>query len=209
MVFGFFAVAQIGALLEVSLMWADVYSKSVKMGAQDNTIANLTKLVGSLIVMTFVIVMGGLLLGKSTIAAGWIILLLISVAGAYFRGGSQLARILAPANPDAPGADSAKAASDEIKTTAVYIPIYNVGFFFGLVGYSITVQRPLTGPVSFICVTTFLQCASFHQMRLLYYCRFGARKKLAKAGYKGFRSSLMSTMSSSSVEPEDSDSRGK
>ena len=38
-----------------------------------------------------------------------------------------------------------------------------------------------------ICVFGFLIMAVVHQIRLLYYVKFGNRKKLAKAGYAGFR----------------------
>ena len=57
-----------------------------------------------------------------------------------------------------------------------------------------------------VCVFGFLIFAVVHQIRLLYYVKFGNRKKMAKAGYKGFRTALMSTMTNatSTVAPDSS-----
>ena len=87
--------------------------------------------------------------------------------------------------------------------TGKFISFVNVLFVMGLAGYSVTVQRPATGPAAFMFVIFFLFCALAHQIRLMDYVKFGARKKLMKAGFGGgFRASAMSTMTSS-VAPED------
>jgi len=203
-IFGYFAVSMMSAMLQVSLMWADVYMKSKKMGADNDIITKLKRAVAATIFMSFIIVMGGLLTGLTLAAGGWAALVLIVISVAYFKEGKKLSQLLMPADASAPGASSAKAAADQILVTAKAIPFNNIFFIIFLGGHFVTVQRPSTKALSMICVFGFLIMAVAHQFRLLYYVKFGARKKLHKAGYKGFRSSLMSTMSSSSsVAPED------
>mmetsp|Transcript_1505 Transcript_1505/g.2726 ORF Transcript_1505/g.2726 Transcript_1505/m.2726 type:complete len:430 (-) Transcript_1505:93-1382(-) len=206
-IFGFFAVAEMGSLLEVSVMWADVYTKSKKMGADSDNVVKLKKFVAVIIVLSFFIVMGCLLTGLTMVAGAWAALVLIGISIGYWKGGSGLAAILMPSDPSAPGASSAKAAADQILKTSKAIPLVNFFFIICLGGHFVTVQRPATGPVSMICVFGFLIFAVVHQFRLLYYVKFGNRKKLTKAGYKGFRTALMSTMtatSTSSVAPDES-----
>lgn len=203
--FGFFAVAEMGALLEVSVMWADVYTKSAKMGAGSDNVLKLKKAVTGLIIATFFVVMMGMLTGMTLVAGAWAGLVLIGISVAYNRGGHQLSKLLMPPDPDAPGAASAKAAADQILTTSKAIPRINAVFVSLLGAHFVTVQRPATKSLSMVCVFGFLIMAVVHQIRLLYYVKFGNRKKLAKAGYKGFRSTLMSTMTSTStVAPDDS-----
>eukprot|EP00520_Triparma_pacifica_P010007 CAMPEP_0118662618 /NCGR_PEP_ID=MMETSP0785-20121206/16929_1 /TAXON_ID=91992 /ORGANISM="Bolidomonas pacifica, Strain CCMP 1866" /LENGTH=418 /DNA_ID=CAMNT_0006556177 /DNA_START=46 /DNA_END=1299 /DNA_ORIENTATION=+ len=203
--FGYFAVSLMSAMLEVSLMWADVYMKSKKMGSDDNTIAKLKKAVYIVISMTFIMVLVPLLMGLTPIAGAWAAFILISISIIYYRKGKQLSSLLMPADATAPGASSAKAAADQILITAKAIPINNGVFILFLGGHFVTVQRPASKAISMICVFGFLIMGVAQQFRLLYYVRFGARKKLHKAGYKGFRSSMMSTLTSS-VAPEDNDS---
>jgi hypothetical protein len=118
----------------------------------------------------------------------------------------RLSKLLMPADPDAPGASSAKGAADQILMTSKAIPRINAVFILFLGGHFVTVQRPATKSISMVCVFGFLIMAVVHQIRLLYYVKFGNRKKLLKAGYKGFRNTLMSTMTStSSVAPDDRD----
>ncbi len=204
-IFGFFAVAQMGALLEVSVMWADVYAKSTKVGGQDNSgkVEKMKKQVGATIIITFFIVVVPLMLGQTIIAGGWAALLVIGITISFWIGGRKLASLLMPSDKNAPGSSSAHAAATEIKKTATAIPIQNTIFLIGLGSHFAFVQRPHTGPASMFGVFLFLIVAVSHQFRLMYYVRFGNRKKLHKAGFKGFRSSLMSTVSSA-VEPDES-----
>ena len=195
-IFGFFAVSQVGALLTVSLMWADVYAKSVKMGAGDNTIAKLRKVVGVIIGLTFFVVVGGMVSGLVMVAGAWCAILIIAITWSYWTKGRALATLLAPSDPDAPGSSSAKGASDAIHSTSVQITYANCLFLLGLGAHFVTVQRPATGPVSMLAVFVFLTVAVLHQNKMLQYVQFGNRKKLAKIGYNGFRASLMTTVGS-------------
>jgi hypothetical protein len=202
--FGYFAVGMLSALMEVSLMWADVYMKSKKMGAENDTIGKLKKLVFTLIVMSFFMVVGPLLVGLTLIAGAWAALILIAVAIGYYRKGKQLSTLLMPADANAPGATSAKAAANEILSTSKTIPFYTGIFITFLGAHFVTVQRPATKAISMICVFGFLLTACALMVKLMLYVKFGARKKLHKAGYKGFRSSAMSTLASS-VAPSEED----
>ena len=103
-VFGFFAVAEMGALLEVSIMWADVYTKSKKMGADSDNVAKLKKFVGTIILLSFFIVMGGMITGATMAAGVWAALVLIGISFGYWKEGKALALILMPADSSAPGA---------------------------------------------------------------------------------------------------------
>jgi hypothetical protein len=89
-VFGFFAVAEMGALLEVSVMWADVYTKSTKMGSDSDQVAKLKKAVSVLIIMSFFIIMACMLTGLTIVAGAWAGLVLIGISVAYWKGGQQL-----------------------------------------------------------------------------------------------------------------------
>ncbi|GMH88654.1 hypothetical protein TrST_g13647 [Triparma strigata] len=203
-VFGFFAVAEMGALLEVSVMWADVYTKSAKMGAESGKVDKLKKAVAALIFTSFFVVMLGMLTGLTMVAGAWAGMVLIGISVAYKKGGYKLSQLLMPSDPNAPGASSAKGAAQQILFTSKAIPWINAVFILFLGAHFVTVQRPATKSLSMICVFGFLIMAVVHQIRLLYYVKFGNRKKLAKAGYAGFRSSLMSTMTTSTVAPDDS-----
>ncbi|GMI31151.1 hypothetical protein TrRE_jg11441 [Triparma retinervis] len=201
--FGYFAVSLMSAMMEVSLMWADVYMKSKKMGADNDTIAKLKKVVFTLIVMTFFMIVGPLLVGLTLVAGAWAALLLITISIAYWRKGKQLSGLLMPPDANAPGASSAKAAADQILATAKSIPGLCAVFILFLGAHFVTVQRPATKSISMICVFGFLLTACALQVKLLLYVKFGARKKLHKAGYKGFRSSAMSAMTSTVAPSED------
>lgn len=128
-----------GALLEVSVMWADVYTKSKKMGADSDNVVKLKKFVAVIIVLSFFIIMGCLLTGLTMVAGAWAALVLIGISIEYWKGGSGLAAILMPSDPSAPGASSAKAAADQILKTSKAIPLVNFFFILCLGGHFVTV----------------------------------------------------------------------
>ena len=83
------------------------------MGAANDNVAKLKKGVGVTIVLTFFIVVGGMVSGMTPIAGAWAGMLIIGITVAYWTKGRALATLLAPSDPNAPGADGPLSADEE------------------------------------------------------------------------------------------------
>jgi hypothetical protein len=168
-------------------MWADVYTKSLKMSSGGGgKIAKLKKYINVAAIFTGSIICFGFAFGVIVVATLWILINTLLLGGTYLWAGKKLADVLAPKDAKAAGAASAIAASNEIRRTSRIVAYFAFGFVVGLLGYSQTVEKlgQAAGMLSLSLVCFFLFCGLAMQARIVLYIRFGNRKKLNKAGFK-------------------------
>jgi hypothetical protein len=213
--FALWGIFQCSCLFSISLMWADVYIKSVKMGKSGGGIAKLKKFINVGVVFT------GLVIGLSFIGLFPILIsnlytvfVMVVVGIAYIVAGKKLADMLTPKDPSAAGASSAIAASNEIRRTSRTIAYFAFAFIVGLFGstQSAVSGGQGAGVITWIFVNIFVLSGLGMQARIVLYIRFGNRKKLKKAGFKdGLKSSWLKAMTKSasvSVTPETEKAEG-
>lgn len=201
-VFSVFAIFLIAALLEISLMWAEVYSKSQSMGKAGGAIGWYRVFIYLLVFLSAAIIGVGMFIGQTSIAALYMFVVLTIVGFAYLVAGRRLADTLAPIDDKAPGANSAIAASNEIRRTSKAVAIMCFVFILLLLGYSVSLQRrgQEWGFITWLFVNGFLVVSIFMANRIMNYIRFGNRKKLAKAGYLSNHNIWLKQMKSSDYE---------
>jgi hypothetical protein len=208
------SIFQCGALFSISLMWADVYTKSVKMGKAGGKIVKLKKFINVMVIFSGLIVGLSFVIGASSISALYTCLIMIGLGITYIWAGKRLADILVPKDAKTGGAASAIAASNEIRRTSRALALYMFLFAIGLLGYVVTIAGggQAAGALTWALVNLFLLSALGMQARIVSYIRFGNRKKLNKAGFKdGMKISWMKAMTSSvstSVTPETEKAEG-
>jgi hypothetical protein len=207
--FGLWGIFLCSCLFSISLMWADVYTKSVKMGsAGGGKIAKLKKFINGAVILTGLVI-GGSFIGVVPLMLSnlFMVFVMITVGIAYIVAGKKLADSLAPADVSQPGATSAIAASNEIRKTSKSIAYFAFAFIIGLLisNQAAAIGGQGAGVITWAFVNVFILCGLGMQARIVLYIRFGNRKKLNKAGFKdGMKSSWLRALSST-VGPSEND----
>ena len=174
---GLFLVGTVASSIEVLIMWIDVLGKSKRMTAKGGGMKSMKTGLHAFNVFLLFFSILTLIAGATTALAGFAAVVLIIVVITFNRGGSKLSKLMMGASNTKSAAVGAIEAV-AFRYSAIYTPA-----FFGLVGYGVLGKKFDVGHAGFLalCVTFF--CANLLLNTLTSYVRFGARKKLCKAGY--------------------------
>ena len=175
---GLFLVGVVAGTVEVLIMWIDVLGKSKKMTAKGSGMKKMKTGLHAFNVFLLFFSVLCLALGAPTALAGFAAVVLIIIAGALKRGGSKLAKLMQGTS------ETKSAAVGAIEAVSFRFPAVFLPALIGIAGFGALGKKFDRGHIGFYLLynlTFFI--ATFLLNTLISYVRFGARKKLCKAGY--------------------------
>lgn len=176
-ILGLFLVGVVAGSVEVLIMWIDVLGKSKKMTAKGSGMKKIKTGLHAFNVFLLLITVLSLALGATTALAGFAAVTLIILVGALTRGGAKLAKLMQGTS------ETKSAAVGAIETVSSRFPAIFLPGLIGIVGFGALGKKFDRGHIGFYLLNMTFFVATFLLNILISYVRFGARKKLCRAGY--------------------------